>query len=848
MLRDLRHGVRVLLASKGWTLVVVLSLGLGIGANTAIFGAVNGLVLRTLPVAHPGTLVRLRWVGDNDMGTDFSDYGFTEKEGGRNVSTTFSYPMFEEFRHANRTLEDLFVSAPQGQLNVVSDGRAELATALLASGNYFRVLGVGAIAGRTLTPDDDRPGAPAIAVISEGYWKRRFGADRGVIGRVLQMNNVPVAIVGVTPASFTGVQQVVTDARDITLPMAVDPLFNGGGAPGASGPSAVPRLRQPTYWWLQIMGRLKPGVTAEQVRGNLEGVFEESAREGWTAYLAGLSDRERSTARNQNRTKIPQLRVSSGSRGMYDISADTYRSIALLTVVVALVLLIVCANVANLLLSRAAARQREMSVRVSMGATRGRLVRQLLTESLLLASLGAGLGLLVAYWGRQLLPAALGTSSSLDARVLLFVAALTLATGIVFGVAPALRASSIDVAGSLKEGGRGFSGGRSALGRALIVVQVALSLVLLIGAGLFLRTLENLRHVDVGFNTDKLLLVPVNPLLNRYDQPRIVSLYGQLLDRLAAVPGVRGAALSSPALLSGSTSGTALFVKGRTKPGERNSINRLTISPGFFDTLGIHVALGRGFTARDDQTAPKVVVVNEAAARKYFPNQPAVGLRFGTSYETSDQLEIVGVVRDAHYNSIRDAAPPTMYVPYAQARVGPVWLELRTDPDPMTMVPAVREAIRQVDPNLPILSVSTQIEQVERRYAQERVFAQAYAWFSGLALLLASIGLFGLMSYSVARRTNEIGIRMALGARGADVVGMVMGESLALVAIGIAIGIAGALAAGRLVASLLFGLAPTDPPTLAAAVAIMAAVAAAAGYLPARTAARVDPITALRYE
>jgi predicted permease len=849
MFRDLRHGARMLLQAKGWTLVVILSLALGIGANTAIFTAINGLVLQTLPVAHPDSLVRLRWVGENDMGTDFSDYGFSEKDGGRDVRPTFPYPMYLEFRRANQTLDDLFATAPQGPLNVVSDGRAELASSFIASGNYFQVLGISAIAGRLFTPDDDRPDAPPVAVISEGYWKRRFGSDREVIGRVVQMNNVPVTIIGVTPARFTGVQQVMTEARDVTLPLSLDPQMGGRPGPGPSPDSITPpRLQQATSWWLQIMGRLKPGVTAEQVRGNLGGVFQEAARQGWTTYFDALPDTERLKAGVQNRTKVPELRVASGARGVYDVSADTYRSITLLSVVVGLVLLIVCANVANLLLSRAATRQREISVRLSMGATRWRLVRQLLTESLLVSSLGGGFGTLVAYWGRQLLPRNLATTTTIDWRVLLFVSGLTLVTGIVFGIAPALRASGLNVATALKEGGRSVSGSRSKLGKSLLVVQVAMSLVLLIGAGLFLRTVQNLRRVDVGFNAQNLLLVAVNPLLNRYDQPRILSLYRQLLERFPTVPGVRAVSLSNPALLSGSTNSGGIYIQGRAKPNDRNNMNRLVVSPTFFDTLGIPFVLGRGFTMRDDQAAPKVVIINEAAARKYFPKQPVIGLRFGMSYETSGQMEIVGIVRDARYNSLRDAVPPTMYVPFLQTRVASVTFELRTLSDPVTMIPAIREAVRQVDPNLPILNVATQTEQIERRFAQEKVFAQAYAWFSGLALLLASIGLFGLMSYSVARRTHEIGVRMALGARRPDVIGMVMSESLLLVGIGIVIGVGTAMAAGRFVTSLLFGIAPSDSISMAGAVAVMAAVSALAGYLPARRAARVDPMIALRYE
>ena len=843
MIQDLRHAIRLLLRSKGWTLVVVASLALGIGANAAIFTAINGLLLQTVPVDHPETLVRFRWFGDNDMGNSFSSYGYTDQMYGKNTEETFPYSVYEQFRAANATLADLFACAPQGQVNVIWHGQSELATAFVASGNYFDVLGVRAIAGRTFTPDDDRPDAPPVAVISYGYWQRRFGGDRSAIGAVLGIANSRVTVIGVTPSSFTGIQEVITEARDITVPLALDRQF--GGAPTPTSPA---RLDQTATWWLQLMGRAKPNVTPAQVEANLEGTFQSAARSGWSTYFGSLKPEEQSTARNQNRTKVPRLIVQPGARGIYDVSDDTYRSIALLGVVVALVLLIVCANVANLLLSRATARQREISVRMSVGATRWRLIRQLLTESVLLSFIGAALGALVAYWGRQLLPGNLATATPLDQRILGFVGGLTITTGILFGIAPAMRSSQLNVGAMLKEGGRMMSGGRSRLGKVLVVAQVAISLVLLVGAGLFLRTVSNLRRVDVGFESSNLLLVPINPALNRYEQPRIMNLLSQMLDELPRVPGVRAVTASQPALLSGGVNRTSLYIQGRAKPTDRNSINRLQVASNFFDTLGIRVIAGRGFTDRDTQRAAKIVVINDAAARKYFPRENAIGQHFGQSYETAGDLEVVGIVADTKYNSIRDAPPPTMYVPFAEGRLGLMTYELRTAGDPTRAVPAVRDTLRRIDPNLPILKISTQAEQIEQRFAQERVFAEAYALFGGLAVLIASVGIFGLMSYSVARRTNEIGIRMALGAKRQDVVSMVMRESLILVGIGVVIGTAAALGAGRFVSTLLFNLAPTDPATITVSAALLIVVSALAGYVPARTASRVDPMVALRDE
>jgi len=729
------------------------------------------------------------------------------------------------------------------RVSVAVDGHAEIAEAFLSSGNYYRVLGVDALLGRTIIPEDDTPSAPPAAVISARYWRARFGSDPAVVGKVIRINNLPVTIVGVLPPSFTGIQQAVADPPDVAVPLVLD-------APLSSGPAMKdPRLNDPTYWWLQVMGRMKPGVTAAQVAGNLAGVFQHTARAGLDTYLASITDAERSTMRNRNRTEMPQLKVDSGSRGVYDVNTNDKRSVTILGIVVALVLLIVCANVANLLLSRATARRKEISVRLSLGATRWRLIRQLLTESLLLALIGGGLGIAVGYWGRQLLPAGAGQSAPFDWRILAFVAGVSGVTGLVFGLAPALRATGVSVNTALKATSRSVVGSRSVLSRILLIVQVAISIVLLVGAGLFLRTLQNLRQVDVGFNAQNLVLFRVNPQLNRYDEQRTRVFYNDLVERLRAIPGVRGATASSPALLSGSVNSTGIFVQGRTYSADaRTSINRLVVLPGFLELMEIPVLRGRPLTARDDEKAPKVAVINEAAARQYFPGEDPIGHRFGSSPEDSGQTEIVGIARDVKYNSVRDSAPPTMFVPYAQRTGGTLNMEVRTAAAPTTVMAAIREAVRGLDANVPVTDMTTQMEQIEKRLLQERLFANAYLLFGGLALVLAAIGLFGLMSYSVSRRTNEIGIRMALGARSQDVLQLVMRESMIMVAIGVAIGIAIALGTGRFVSSLLFGLPPTDLVSLTVAMLVMITVSAFAGYLPARRASRVDPMVALHQD
>jgi predicted permease len=834
----------MLLQAKGWTTVVVLSLALGIGANAALFSAINGLLIKTLPVRDPDTLVRLRWSGKNDMVTSSSDYGFSgTDENGRNIRSTFSYPMFRQFVTDNKTMTDLFACAPFGRVSVVVDGQADIANSFISTGNYYRVLGVNAMLGRIIVPEDDQPSAAPVAVLSARYWRSRFGSDPKAVGKVIRINNIPVTVIGVMPPEFTGIQQTISDGHDVSVPLALDGQLSTGPT------EQSPRVNQPTYWWLQVMGRLKPGATAAQVHGNLEGVFQQTARAGLNQYLASLSDAERGTIRNRNRSEVPSLRVESGSRGIYDVSPTDKRAVTILSVVVILVLLIVCANVANLLLSRATSRSKEISVRLSLGATRGRLIRQLLTESLLLASLGGALGVLVGYWGQRLLPGPPGQATSLDWRVLAFVLGITGLTGIIFGAAPAFRATGMSVSTALKENSRSVVGSRSWLSRLLLVVQVAISLVLLVGAGLFLRTLQNLRHVDVGFNPQNLVIFRVNPQLNRYDDQRTRRLYEELVDALGAAPGVRAVTGSQPALLSGSVNGTGIFVQGRTYgPDAKVDINRLVVLPNFFDIMGIPTLTGRGFTPRDDDKAPKVVILNSAAVRKYFPGENPLGQRIGGSPEENATMEIVGIVRDVKYNSVRDEVPPTMYVPYAQTRGGGVMLEVRTAGDPVSAMGGIREAVRRIDPNLPIMDMWTQMEQIERRFLQEKLFAQANAFFGGLAVVLAAVGLFGLMSYSVARRTNEIGIRMALGARSQDVLRLVMWESMTLVVVGIVIGLGVALGTSRLVETLLFGLAPTDVFSIATAILVMIVVSTLAGYLPARRASRVDPMVALHQE
>jgi predicted permease len=846
MLHDLKHAYRMLMQSKGWTLVVLLSLAIGIGATTALFTAVNGLLLQTVPVRDPHDLAILKWNGKNDMVRSSSDYGFSQPVNGQNVRSTFSYATYQQLKAANQTMTDLIAGTSLESFNFASNGTSEIATAFGVSGNYFKVLGVSAIIGRTIEDSDEQSGAEPVAVISHAFWQRRFGGDPSIVGKTVRLNTTTATIVGVLPASYIGIQRMADTVRDVWVPFVLERQLVTPSQPFNTGPAPKHRLDEPTNWYIQIAGRLKPGVTLEQAKGNLAGPFQQAARAGMDGFMAGLSDAERKLSRNQREiSAMPELLVLSGVRGIYDLDRTSSRSASVLGVIVILLLLIVCANVANLLLSRAAARYREVSVRLSMGASRRRLVRQLLTESLLLSGTGGLLGIAIGYWSKKLLP--FGQNTQLDWQVMAFVAGISMLTGLVFGLVPALRATQVDLASAMKENSRSVVASRTWLSKVLLVTQVAVSVVLLIGAGLFVRTLQNLRSVDVGFSSGNILMFRINPALNRYTPERTTQLFARVQTALEELPGVRTVSFTRTALLSGSTSTTGIFRQGATNEKDAKDFYIMSVSSKFFDTMQIPVLRGRDFDARDVANPTASVLINETAAKKFFPNEDPIGQRVGQSPEESAQSEIIGIIRDTKYDSVRDPVPPTIYT---SVRPGTrsLTVMVRTAGEPAAITETVRAALQQVDPDVPMTGITTQSEQVDNRFAQERLFALAYSLFGALALLLACIGLFGLMSYSVSRRTNEIGIRMALGAQRAGVIGMVLRESMLMVAIGVLLGFAGAMAGGRFVESVLYGLSTTDALTISAAIGATLLVSLAAGYLPARRASRVDPMVALRYE
>jgi predicted permease len=832
--QDLRYALRQFRAAPVFAIAVVLTLALGIGANVAIFGAVNGLLIRTLPaVADPGSLVRLRSTGQNQMATGMSEYGYSRNVGGREVRATFSYPTYLALQQASRATSDLFAGAPLGTLTLASENIVDVADTFASTGNFYPGLGIQAVLGRSLNAADDKPGAQPAAMISYSYWRARFGGRPDVVGKGIRLNDVPLTIVGLLPADFVGVQRSTGEAPDVSVPLSLVGLLF---------PERAAALREPTYWWLQILGRLHPGATAAQVSGNLAGVFQASARAGFGSYLAGLPEKDRSLARNRDRKAVPDLLVDSASRGVYDAQADVIGTVTMIGAAVGLILLLVCANVANLLLSRAAARQRELAVRRSLGAPRSRLVRQLLTESLVLSLAGGLAGVVLAWCGRPLLPGAVGDAFTFDWRLWAFAFVVATLTGLAFGVVPALRGS--DAAGRQAGAGRRIVPSRSRLGRSLVVVQVAVSLVLLIGAGLFVQTVRNLTAVDPGFDPSSILLFRVTPTPAAYARTALPGLYDRIADRIAALPGVRSVGFSQNTLLSGFQSMTTVFSAGE----RHGSVYRLVVSPTFFDTLGIPLLTGRMLSARDDGAAPKVALINRAAARAFFQTDSPLGRRFGYSLEDDAASEIVGVVGDVKYSDLRADAPPTIYLPQAQNPQPRINFEVRTAGAPASVIAEVREVLRNIDPNLPMTSVTTQTDAIGGGIASERALASTYSFFGVLATFVAAVGLFGLVSYGIAQRTNEIGVRMALGARSGRVLRLVMGESMGMVVLGIAIGLVAAVAAGGLIAAQLYGVAPLDVTTTVGATLLLLAISSVAAYFPARQAARVDPSCALRSE
>jgi predicted permease len=861
--QDVRYGLRAMRRSLGFTAVAVLSLALGIGANTAIFSLIDAVLLKMLPTQNPQQLLLLKWASHgwpNGIMNSLSG-NMDEDKSGRTTSTSFAYPGYEQIATHNQVFSSTLALAGNGSdLNVSYKGQPARAEGELVSGTFFSTLGVEPILGRALTPEDDRIGASPAAVISYGYWERRFGHDPGVLGRTITVNSVPATIVGVTPPEFYGVQP--GRAVEVWLPLHTQPQVEPRWSPGPPEPAPGSAAKPPdtlfaarNQWWVLVMGRLKPGASEQQARADLDVLLRQS-----------MSPDIKPTMKPE---VIPVLEVEPGSKGLDELRGQFSKPLFVLMTVVGLVLLIACANVANLLLARAGSRQKEIAVRLAIGAKRSRLVQQLLTESALLAAMGGALGLLLAFWGTHLLVALMSSgreqvslSVTPDPRVLGFTALVSLLTGILFGLSPALRSTRVDLTPALKESAGKVPGAqerhrglRLGLGKTLVVSQVALSLLLLVGAGLFVRTLTNLQNVNAGFNQRNLLLFGIDPTQDGYKEQHLADFYQEFTRRLQALPGVRSVTLSMHTLVGGGASIEETRILGYTpKAGEKKDevdawVNH--VGPGFFETMGIPIILGRGIGQADTATSPKAAVVNEQFVRKYLGGGSPVGRRFGFGDEkSSSDIEIVGVVGDAKFSDLRREVPPTVYTPYLQdvKFLGGMRFEVRTAGEPMALAPAVRRVSQGMDPNLALFQVKSQVEQINQTLFQERLFARLTGFFGLLATLLGCVGVYGIMAFATSQRTREIGIRMALGANRTEILGMVLRETFALVAIGIAAGTLTAIEASRLVATFLYGLKPNDPLTIAGAALVMVSAAALAGYLPARRASRVDPMVALRHE
>jgi predicted permease len=833
---DIRYGLRMLAKNPGFTAVAVATLALGIGANTAIFSLVNAVMLQSIPVRNPQQLVVLRWSArshpQNAGSSSFGDCQWTKWTDKVSGSCSFSYPMFKKIREHANAFSSVAAFAGPAQLDLTGNGTASIARCEIVSGDYFQTLGVAAAAGRTIEPSDERPGAEAVAILSYAYWQGGFGGAQSAIGKSIKLNGVPFTIVGVADARFT--RLTPGHSQDMWLPLSqIVPLrLQWGGGP-----------EKERTWWLTLVARLKPGMPLGQAESGVSLLFRNEV----------IQEKQLKAEDN------PQVTLTPAQKGLSGIRGQLEQPLYILMAAVGIVLLISCANVAGLMLSRATARQKEIAVRLALGAGRGRVIRQLLTESVLLSFAGAALGVLLAYWGASALAAFASSNrysnfqlnADPDVRVLAFTVAAAALTGILFGLAPAFRGTRVNVAPTLKENSGSMSGTsfggkrRLGLGSGLVVAQVALSLIVLAGAGLVVRSLTNLKAIDPGFDTQNVLQFAVNPTLTGYyKSDQVEPLYRELQSRLSALPGVTSVSYSSDTLLDGGLWTEDIKIEGRI---DKSTVETqmLAVGPEFFSTMRIPVMTGRTLTREDSESKRNVAVVSRSFVKKFLENRAPLGLHFGGDDPKSAQYEIVGVVGDTKYAGLRDEIAPTAYIPLKEDEAH---FALRAAINPRALLPGVRKVVSDLDNNLPLFDVRTQTERIERLLFNERLLARLASLFGLLALALACIGLYGLLSYEVARRTREIGIRAALGAQNRDVLRLVGTQALALVALGIVFGIVAAMGVTRSLGSLLYGVQPSDPITFFGVCALLTIVGLAACYIPARRATRVDPMVALRYE
>ena len=828
LVQDASYGVRAMRRSPGITLVALLSLALGIGANTAIFSLIDAVMLKSLPVKEPARLVLFGEGLDEGISDGFPN------------PWLYSYPFYREMQKKNQVFSDVAAAfSMTDRIHGFIEGRseAEQMNIQLVSGTYFPMLGVQAAMGRTLSEDDDRTdGGHPVAVVSHAWWMQNLGRDVSVLGKRLTIGRSVFSIVGVAPPDFFGTK--VGESPDIWIPLSMQKEI----PPGWDG------YHDEMFESLHLMARLKPDVTVAEANANVNLLFQQ--------ILRGFADAPRSTEDLQklDKTRVELNPMATGfSRLRYQFSEP----LKVLMAVVGLVLLIACANIANLLLARSTARARELSLRQALGAGRSRLIRQLLTESLVLALVGGAIGVAFAAAASRLLVRMVSDGREapqlgvpVDMRLLLFTVGVTLTTALLFGTIPAFRATRLNLTDSLKDG-RSSAGAstKGRLAKALVISQVALSLVLLVGAGLFVRSLMNLTNVDTGFKTENVIRMHVDPSSVGYaEDARLTRMYRQIEEVVSALPGVVGSSFSIFAFNEG-TWNNPIWVQGYLAGHRETDVHHNAVGTGYFAAMGIPLVAGRTFGPEDTATSPKVGVIGETMARTLFPSGSPIGQRYGRSGpEHAGDIEVIGVVKDVKIHSLDEPTQLSDYLPYTQNVRYLNDFEVRYTGDSDTAIAAIRQAIHDVDRTLPISDVMTLDEQVARSTTNQRLLAQLSAFFGLLAVFLSCIGIYGLMSYVVSRRTNEIGVRMALGANSGQVLWSVLRESLWLVMVGITIGVPAALAGSRVISSMLYGLRASDPATLLVGVAVLWTVAALAGYLPARRASRVDPMISLRYE
>jgi predicted permease len=847
--QDLRFALRILAKNPGFTVIAVLTLALGIGANTAIFSVLDSVLLRSLPVSHPEQLVTLS--DPDEHGSSFGSEG-----GDRSL---LAYSEFEYFRDHNETFSNIFAadsSLPTLKISIPNSSsttgvQQEFARVRLVSGEYFATLGVVPAAGTFFTREVDRArGGASIAVLNYAFWKQRFGLNPQALGKTIQIRQTSFQIVGVTPPGFFG--ETVGAVPDLWVPMMMqDSIY-----PGRDLLTASKDLTN-MHIWLQVMARLKPDVTPEQAKASVNRVFKGLLESKVSATISA----------DQRRHDLDQrINLQPAARGSSVLREHFGEPLKILMAMVGFVLLIACANVANLLLARGATRQREFAMRIAIGAGRARLIRQLLTEGFLIAVCGAAAGLLLANWAdavllRMVSGGASGSPSihldlQPEARMLAFTLGVTLLTTILFALIPSLYSTRLDLTPVLKSTPTStLSQGlhrRFPAGKILVVTQVAVSVILLVSAGLFVRSLSKLREVNVGYNRENLLLFRVDAGPGGYKGMAIPRFQLDLLTKISAIPGLRGATVSKDGLFSGSESADPIAVEGYTpKAGEEMHSRMDHVGPGYFSTLGIPILMGREIEAQDGPGSLRAAVINQTFAHRFFPNTNPIGKHVRDTYSGNPaEMVVVGVAADAKYNDLREKTPPRIYAPVAN----PMWenpaafYEVRTYADPQAVTGALRQAVQEAAPMLPAIEVHTMSGLVDDSLQTDRFIEKLAGAFSLLALALAAIGLYGLMAYTVSRRTRDIGIRLALGAGPGNVLWQVLRETLVLVVMGIAIGVPFALGGARLVRSMLFGLGFADPVAILIAATVLIVVAAFAGFLPAWRASRVDPMVALRYE